>query len=327
MIVVPAAGLGVLAILLAAFAAGFGTMQFLFHLTRSKQNLLENNRGLLGFINRLTEETINAVSIIFGAMVASLSLVLLLEYTSNSKNSSKSWLILILIGFIASALWFVFLSIVSSDGNGARTTRTGYSENTEVEDLDEIRRKAEAERQKYLNLHYRKIQNKRKSIAVFINNWINVFSRVHTIGDICRRHFLRRLANSLNDLITLSNIKVIEPLENPGNDKNEDVRNSIFGIIEIDGKLILLTIISSKGLLGRKGISPFIVQLYNRSLPNMIVYADSSFEDSAHSTCKEVTGSKVIALCNLTELSATIAGKGSLKAYFLGKVSTKAERE
>jgi hypothetical protein len=152
---------------------------------------------------------------------------------------------------------------------------------------------------------------------------VNVFSKIHIVSDICRRPFLKLLANWLNDFILLSNIRVIDPLGNPRkHNRSEGIGNSVLGIIEIEGKLILLAIISAKRLLGRKEVSPLIVQLYNHDLPNLIIYVDSSYEESARITCREASRDKVIVLCGLAELSAAIEGKGTLKEHFLRKVAT-----
>jgi hypothetical protein len=153
MIIAPAMGIGICAIMLGAFVVGYGITRLVFHLVHL---VGKNNHGLSGTAYRVTGKAINGLSITFGALLALLSLMITRELYR--ENASGIWLILVIIGFIASALSFILPPLISSFERGSVKVYAGgssaYRERSadkEAEELDKVRRRAENQRQGYFD--------------------------------------------------------------------------------------------------------------------------------------------------------------------------------
>jgi hypothetical protein len=130
--------------------------------------------------------------------------------------------------------------------------------------------------------------------------------------------FLKTLLNALSELLTLYNLSITEPLELQSILDRDKRSNCIRGIIEVDSRNILLFILSRNDAIGRKEISPLIIQLYNSRLEDMIICTDTTFEESAINTCRETSKEIRIALCRMEKFADRIEENQNLKDIIMG---------
>lgn len=186
--------------------------------------------------------------------------------------------------------------------------------------ITKIKQELEKERLNHQSEHLAHIQEIQRKQAEREKIKIDLFS-LFSIPDSQSQRRGKFLEGVLNRLFTTDEIIIREAFEvvkEPG----EGITEQIDGVIEIDGYIYLVEMKWWKDPLGKKEISPHLVNIFNRGHAGGIIISNSGFTHPAIETCKEALTQKIIVLCELEEMVILLEQKLELKDFFKAKIRT-----
>ncbi len=183
-----------------------------------------------------------------------------------------------------------------------------------------MKQELEKERHKHQAAHLAQVQELQKKQAELEKLKNELFS-LFSIPDSQSQKRGKLLEGVLNRLFEQSEILIREAFElikEPG----EGVTEQIDGVVEIDGYIYLVEMKWWKEPLGKKEISPHLVNIFNRGHAGGIIISNSGYTHPAIEICKEALTQKIIVLCELKEIVLLFESQMSLRDFFKSKIRT-----
>lgn len=214
-----------------------------------------------------------------------------------------------------------FSSCWESDEYKAKGVVSDIRRIVDVKDsFTKMKQEVEKERNKHQAEHaarVHEIQKKQAELEKVKNDLFALFS----IPDNQSQKRGKLLEGVLNRLFESGEILIREAFElvkEPG----EGVTEQIDGVVEIDGYIYLVEMKWWKEPLGKKEVSPHLVNIFNRGHAGGIIISNSGYTHPAIETCKEALTQKIIVLCELEEIVLLFEHKLGLKDFFKAKIRT-----
>jgi hypothetical protein len=183
-----------------------------------------------------------------------------------------------------------------------------------------MKQELEKERLKRQSEHLAQVQEIQRKQAEVEKIKIDLFS-LFSIPDNLSQKRGKLLEGVLNRLFETGEILIREAFELV-KEIGEGITEQIDGVVEIDGYIYLVEMKWWKDPLGKKEVSPHLVNIFNRGHAGGIIISNSGYTYPAIETCREALTKKIVVLCELEEIVMLLEQKYGLKDFFKAKIRT-----
>jgi hypothetical protein len=240
MIRVPAAALGVLAILVVFFFLGYGGAIFFASL------IIPIIKGRKIMKKGEDDGLIAGISVTTGILSAIFALFLFFGYSRS--HSGEAIILLVVIGFIFSALSFLIpiFTANANNGNQRQYVSTDRRKAAKTIDIDHEaeNNKAKKKREYYYKRYAAKLKRYEFLLSMMLGGWINLIFRRTPIRRLFSGIYLAGLMKLLEKYIQINQIKIIEPFRKERRSVSKRMLEFLVGVIEVqDVRIVLLDLL------------------------------------------------------------------------------------
>lgn len=309
MLIVPVVFLGGFAVLVASFFAGY---QCTYYLVSFIKSIIYNKSN--GEITKREHEdgfTVG-ISIIFG--IFSVIFAFYIFYKESRSDSGGAYVLLVVIGFIASVLSFLIPAITA---NERQSTLSGKGKAAKIIDIDlqAQNNKAAKKREYYYKRYSVTLKRYELLLSLMLSGWINFISRYVLTRKLLSEIYFASLMKLLEKYVRINQIKVIEPFIKARKSISERVLEFLVGVIEVEGVRIAILLEMMNDPITNTTLSPYIVYLYNNQLDNMIIYLTNTYDETASALIATLNAEKRISLLQMGTMITEIKKRNSYYHY------------